>query len=198
MIITFHTQRFFKLQVGDFTLALDPLSTEKGKKVSKFGSDIALQTVYDPEGLETATYGDREPITMYGPGSYESQGLQIVGFGVSLPDSEPKNHTVYSFVFDDMRIGVLGALDTKGLLPPEALEALDDADIIFTPATEEGIEFASSFSPHALVLTGYEDLKDIKELTDTLSPEQFETLDKLTLKSRDLSDKQSFVYALSA
>jgi hypothetical protein len=197
MIITFNTQHFFKLQAGDTVIALNPLASNGKKKVSKFGSDIVLQSAYEPEALENTRYGDKEPLEIYGPGDYEVQGLQFQGFNVVVPDGEPQNQTVFTFMFDDVRIGVLGGVDTKALLVPEALEALDEADVIFAPGTNEGFELASSFSPHAIILTGYDNPKEVKDIIETLSQEQYEQLGKLTFKKKDLAAKQNFVYVFS-
>lgn len=197
MIITFHSQYFFKVQAGDTVLSLNPLAAAKGKKVSKFGADLILQTTYDAEALQTNHYGDNEPVEIYGPGSYEIQGLQVEGFNVARDEHEPQHTTVFSFLFDDIRVGVLGDVDTKSALSPEALEALGESDLIFAPATEEGIELASSFSPHAIVLAGYDTSKDIASVTTGLSAEQHEMIEKLTIKKKDLSDKQSFVYVFN-
>jgi hypothetical protein len=198
MIITFHGQQYFKLQTGQTVIALDPLPA-KTKGVSKFGSDIALATMYDPEddAFATVTYGDKEPVAIYGPGSYEVDGMAIQGFGAHI---EGEFHTVFTFTFDQMDIGFLGGVTDKKALTPEALEALADADIIFTQGSDDGYGLAKSFSPKLIVAMGYDKPadKDVKELLSGLSKDEYDTVDKLTLSRKDLADKQSFVYAFNA
>ncbi|MCB9809335.1 MBL fold metallo-hydrolase [Candidatus Nomurabacteria bacterium] len=197
MIITFHTQHFFKLQAGDTVIALNPVNANTSTKVNKFGSNIALSTYFagDMQIFDTATYGDNEPVAIYGPGSYEVDGIQIQGFDTLF---EGEHHAVYSFMFDSMRIGVLGDVSDKSTLSPDALEALNDADIIFAPATETAFEMATAFSPHIIIPTGYEDIKEIKPFLDTLSSGQTQKLDKLTIKQKDIESLQSFVYVFTA
>jgi hypothetical protein len=197
MILTFHTQHFFKMQAGDTILALNPVNTATSKKVNKFGSDIAMSTYFDGdmEIFETATYGDKEPIALYGPGSYEVDGLQITGYDIPL---EGEHHTLYTFTFDDIRVAVLGTIDQKSALTPEAMEALDNRDIIFVPATDSGFELATKFTPRVIVPTGYNDVSEIKDFLDTLSSEQMMQVNKLTLKFKDIEALQSFAYVFTA
>lgn len=185
------------MQAGDTILALNPVNTATSKKVNKFGSDIAMSTYFDGdmEIFETATYGDKEPIALYGPGSYEVDGLQITGYDIPL---EGEHHTLYTFTFDDIRVAVLGTIDQKSALTPEAMEALDNRDIIFVPATDSGFELATKFTPRVIVPTGYNDVSEIKDFLDTLSSEQMMQVNKLTLKFKDIEALQSFAYVFTA
>ena len=185
------------MQAGDTILALNPVNASTSKKVNKFGSDIVMSSYFagDMEIFETATYGDKEPTALYGPGSYEVDGLQITGFDISL---EGEHHTLYTFTFDDIRVAVLGNIDQKAALTPEAMEALDGRDIIFVPATEAGFELATKFTPKVIIPTGYEDVKEIKDFLTTLSSEQMAQVDKLTLKFKDIEALQSFAYVFTA
>jgi hypothetical protein len=44
MIITHHGKQFFKLQTGDFVIALNPISKESKFKTNGFGANIAMVT----------------------------------------------------------------------------------------------------------------------------------------------------------
>lgn len=202
MIITPNTNNFFKLQAGDMVIALQPTAGAGKKKASKFGSNIALQSVYSPEGLEYASYGDNVPVAIYGPGSYEVEGIAIEGFGMAPEQRDNESAqdfgAVYTFMFDDMRIGVLGDCFDKKLLPSEALEALAETDIIFVSPQQEAVELATTFSPHLIIAGEGTDTKEAKEFIDTLTSEQHEVVDKLTIKRKDITEKQSFVYVFSA
>jgi len=197
MILTFHTQHFFKLQAGDTVLALNPIAPETGKKTSKFGSDVAMACFFDGnmEMFDNATYGDNEPVALYGPGEYEIEGMQVNGFDILL---EGEHHTIYTFKFDSMKVAVLGSVDQKKALTPDAMEAMDTADIMFVPATEAGFELATAFSPKIIIPTGYDDVKEIKEFTETLSSDQISQVDKLTIKAKDIETLQSFAYVFTA
>ena len=97
-----------------------------------------------------------------------------------------------------MKVVVMGSVDQKSALTPDAMEAMDSADIMFVPATESGFELATAFSPKIIIPTGYNDVKDIKEFTDTLSSEQMSKVDKLTIKAKDIEALQSFAYVFTA
>ena len=197
MILTFHTQHFFKLQAGETVIALNPLAPETGQKISKFGSDVSMACYFDGnmEMFDSATYGDNEPVALYGPGEYEIDGMQVNGFDVVL---EGEHHTIYTFKFDNMKVAVLGAVDQKKALTPDAMEAMDTADIMFVPATEAGFELATAYSPKIIIPTGYDNVKEITEFTETLSSDQIAQVDRLTIKEKDIEALQSFAYVFTA
>ena len=62
MIITHHGKQFFKLQTGDFVIALNPISKESKFKTNGFGANIALiSTDYvDYNGAELVDYAGKK------------------------------------------------------------------------------------------------------------------------------------------
>jgi hypothetical protein len=78
MVITYMGGECFKITQGDLTIALNPPSKDSKLKTSKFGSDIVLSTINheDMNGVENASFGDREPFAIVGPGEYEVRGSQ--------------------------------------------------------------------------------------------------------------------------
>ena len=83
MIITYLGKQFFKIQRGDLTIALNPISknSKHNKKISTFGANIVLINVNHPDfnGIDTVTYGDTKPFVISGPGDYEINGIFIKG-----------------------------------------------------------------------------------------------------------------------
>ncbi len=192
MIITFHSEQFFKVQAGDTVLAFNPISIKKGDKVSRFGADVVFSTQNDDiyNGFDTVTYGDKEPVRVYGPGSYEIDGLMIQAFGVE--DGEGKDtkiHTLYSFVFDDMKVAYLGSVGKKESIPPEAMEAITESDIIFISVTHpDAYALAVTLAPKIIIPMGYNNMKDpaLSEFLQESGGEKVEKLDKLTIKRKDI------------
>src|SRR5688572_21422906 len=103
MVITFFGKSYFKVTLGDLTIAINPASKASdafGGKAPRFGADVALITTNlgDYNGIETVTLGDKEPFVVDGPGSYEIKGLLFTGAAssVSIGKKEYIN-TVYGF-----------------------------------------------------------------------------------------------------
>ena len=82
MVITHHGNQFFKLQFGDSTVAINPISKESKMSTSRFGADVCLVSVnhLDFNGAEQIGIGDKQPLVISGPGDYETKGIFIKGF----------------------------------------------------------------------------------------------------------------------
>ena len=151
MIITHYGRQHFKLQVGDLTFAINPVSKEGKGKVSKYGADVTLVTTNHPDynGVEQTELGSKTPFVIRGAGEYEVQNIFIKGFSTvtKLKDDQAKHsvargkekeyqNTSYVFVIDGIRVTFLGALST--MLAPEHKEIIDETDVLFIPVGEDG------------------------------------------------------------
>src|SRR5574343_54098 len=128
----------FKLQVGDLTIAVNPVSKEGKGKVAKYGSDITLITTNHPDynGAEQTEHGDKIPFVIHGAGEYEVKDIFIKGFNTvtKLMDGKKEKeyqNTSYVFMIDGIRITFLGALSS--VLTPEQKEIIDETDVLFLP-----------------------------------------------------------------
>jgi hypothetical protein len=133
MVITYMGGECFKVSQGDLTIALNPPSKDSSLKTSKFGSDIVLSSLdhEDMRGIENASFGDREPFAIVGPGEYEVRGVAVRGFGSqSNYGGESQINTIYSIALEGMNLCFLGALGSTDL-PVTAKQELDDIDILF-------------------------------------------------------------------
>jgi hypothetical protein len=150
-------------------------------------------------GFESVTYGDKEPLCIDGPGSYEADGLMIEGFGTTKLDEDGYIHTVYSFHFDDMKVAFLGSVTGKENLSPDALEELVDSDIVFISVTDtDAHAFAMLLAPKVIIPMGYTDMKDeaLKEFLGEAGISKPEVMDKLTIKRRDIESLKGQIYVL--
>ncbi|MSR78804.1 MAG: hypothetical protein EXS59_01520 [Candidatus Taylorbacteria bacterium] len=210
MIITYLGAEQFKIQFGDTTIALNPVSKESKLKSARFGADIALVTLNDPDfnGVESVTHGDRKPFAVTGPGEYEIKGIFVKGFKSDSHygnSKEVRTNTIYSIALEGMNLCFLGALDSKDL-SAETKESLDDIDVLFVPIAGEGVlsatmayELAVKLEPRLIIPMHYTDAhdKNLKTFLKEAGEEGTKPEEKLTLKKKDLDGKEGEVVVLS-
>src|ERR1700741_1139899 len=105
MVISYLGGECFKVSQGDLTLAFNPPS--KGSKLAsaKFGADIALVSLDhdDFNGADNASFGERAPFVITGPGEYEVKGVAVRGWGTpSSYDGKSTINTIYSVSLEGM------------------------------------------------------------------------------------------------
>lgn len=203
MIVTYLGQAFVKVQLGDLTLAFNPISKEAGAKMSRFGADLALVSLDVPEanGVEAVTYSNKTPFVMDGPGEYERGGIFIRGFA-SAGEGESQN-TIYTLTIDGINICHLGLLKNP-TLPAETIEELGVIDLLFVPiggdqvlSPKEAAKLATNLEAKMIVPIMC-DLDDGSALKLFLKEADGEgtALDKLTIKRKDLEGKAEEVVVL--
>ncbi len=209
MVITHHGNQCYKLQFGDTTVAINPISKDSKLKAVRFGADICLVSVNHPDfnGTDQVSFGDKQPFAITGPGEYETKGIFIKGFAShSSYGGKDRINTVYTFTLDGLNVCFMGALDTKDL-SADLKSAIDTPDILFVPIGGEGTlhpqdayKLAVQFEPKLIVPIGFEDnaIKDALKLFVKESGEgEPKAIDKLTIKKKDLEGKDSEVVVIS-
>jgi len=70
MIVTYYGKQYFKIQLGDRTIAYNPIGKDSKEKGSRFGADIVLSSLRHPDfnGADQCAYGERQPFVISGPG----------------------------------------------------------------------------------------------------------------------------------
>lgn len=207
MIITYLGGEFVKVQFGDITLALNPISKDSDLKQSRFGADIVLVSAHNKDfnGVEQVTHGDKKPFAVTGPGEYEIKGVFIKGLpSESKYNGENLINTIYTISLENMNICFLGALSNHEL-KNETIEALDDIDILFVPIGGDGVldpakayKLAVSLGAKIIIPIHYGDIgaKDSLKLFLKEAGENPEPVSKLTLKKKDLEGKDGDVIVL--
>jgi L-ascorbate metabolism protein UlaG (beta-lactamase superfamily) len=205
MIITFQGNHSIKLQFGDTVVAANPISKDSSMKGSRFGADICLVSVNNPDfnGVEQVSFGDKQPLIITGPGEYETSGVFIRGLA---SHSAHGINTIYTLNLDSINICILGALDSADL-PAEAKESLEEIDILFLPiggngtlAPQEAYKLAVSLEPKLIIPLGYDApgaIKDALKIFLKEAGEQPTAVDKLTIKRKDLDGKEGDVAVLA-
>lgn len=211
MVITYHTAECFKISFGDTTIGCNPISKDSTRlKQVKFGADIVLQSLNHPDlnGVESMAYGERTPFAVVGPGEYEIKNVIIHGFPtVSHYGGGERVNTAYLFSLEGMKLCFLGALGEKKL-PAELKERSDEIDILFVPIGGEGVlspeeahELAVELEPRVIIPMHYGEvgMKDALDLfLKEEGTESVQTLDKLTIKRKDLESKNNEIIVLQA
>jgi L-ascorbate metabolism protein UlaG (beta-lactamase superfamily) len=207
MVITYFGKSYFKLTLGDLTIAINPPSKDSKAfaKVPRFGADIALITTntIDTNGEDTVTLGDKEPFVLDGAGNYESKELLFTG-APSTVTIDGKNYinTVYGFELDGIKIAFMGLIDDDKKLSPEAKEIAANADMLFMPVAgvldldpAKAYKIATSFEANMIVPYEY-DADTLNRFLKEGGQEKNESQDKATLKRKDLDGKESYILVL--
>lgn len=203
MVISYLGGECFKVSRGDLTLAFNPPGKGSSLASAKFGADIALVSLnhHDFNGLDNASFGEREPFAIEGPGEYEVKGVEVRGWGAKATyDGADTISTIYSVGLEGMNLAFLGAL-SDGALPQSAKQELDDIDILFVPVDTLGPaaahKLAVSLEPKAIVPMHYTE-SSLKAYLKEAGAEGLKPVEKLTLKKKDLDGKAAELVVLAA
>lgn len=214
MILTYHEGACIRASAGDTTIVFGPVSkASKNFKPTNFGADLALISFNHPDmnGTNEASRGDKNPFVVSGPGEYEISEIAIAGFptkstydGEDISSALGAGHinTVYALTFDGISLLYLGALG-ESELPKDLLE-MDAPDIVFIPISGAGVltpadaqKLAVNLEAKIVIPILYDD-KTLKQFLKETGEKKAETVEKLTLKPRDLAGKEGDVIVLSA
>jgi len=186
-------------------LAFNPVSKSSKTGISAhFGTDIALITTNHPDynGIEQLSHGEREPFIITGPGDYEIKEIFIKGvLSDALIAARKYINTIYLFSLDNINIAFLGALSDSEF-SKESREAINSPDVLFIPVGGKGMldakasaKLASSLEPKLIIPMDYDE-SALKAFLKELGEEKAEVVDKLTLKKKDLDNKEGEVIVL--
>jgi hypothetical protein len=207
MIVTHHGLHFFKLQMGDTVIALNPISKKsKDGKPVRFGADIVLSSLNHPDtnGFAEVSRGGEDPFVINSPGEYETQGVFVKGiFSESEYAGAKQVNTMYSFDFGGMKIGTLGLLSEE--IDAKASEELSGKDILFVPIGDGLLDASAAYKkavslePKIIIPVGDIDSKSesLKIFLKESGVDKVERQEKLTVKQKDVEDKKSEVVVLS-
>jgi L-ascorbate metabolism protein UlaG (beta-lactamase superfamily) len=210
MIITYDGVESVKISHGDFTIALNPISKESKFKLANFGSDVVLITANHPDlnGADTASRQGKEPFVIKGPGEYEVKGMFVRGFASkTVYGGIERVNTVYTFELDGIKVAYFGAISDKDL-DSKAKEEIGDIDIVFVPiggdevlGAEDAYKMASKREPKIIIpihfgVVGQKDA--LEKFLKEAEAKDVKPIDKLTIKKKDLIDKEGDVVVLSS
>lgn len=208
MIATYHGQLSLKLVMGDTTIAINPISKDSGKKVTRYGSDICLVSA-DLDicnGIDQVDNAGKTPFVISGPGEYEVKGITFKGVESKFTwDKQEKINTSYIFIFDGIKICVLGAVGEK--LNAEVRDAISECDLLILPVLEgkegenkflsarDAVVVANNLDPKIIIPVGYDD-KTLPIFLKEAGAVGQQAIEKLTIKKKDLDGKEGAVLTL--
>ncbi len=198
MIITKHSNNFFKFIYGKNILAVNPASKESGKETTRFNANIAISTLANPccNGFDLMTSKNNTPFIIKGAGEYEVSDIFVKGYGLKNKIDEKEYMTTsYTFTLDSINITFFGQISDGEEFSNEAYEDFLKSDIIIIPigggdvfTPKEAAKFAKKFNAKIIIPTSYGE-EELKEFLTIFSSQATEEMDKLTIKVKDIEDK---------
>lgn len=208
MIITYLGIQFLKIQAGDITVAVNPVSKNSKFKTARFGADIVLESANhsDMNGAEMMEFGEKKPFVVNGPGEYEAQKVFVKGFpSVSYYGGKEIINTIYLVNIDGINICILGVLN-KAEISNEMAEIMESVDILIIPIGGDGVfdanvahKFAVSLEPKIIIPVHYGEVGEknaLKTFLKEAGEEDVKSIDKLTIKKKDLEGKEGEIVVL--
>ncbi len=211
MVITHQGGQCFKVTFGDLTLVFDPISKNATLPAVRFGADLAFVSRNHPDmnGVAEVTNNGKKPFIINGPGEYEHSGVIVQGFRTNSQyklqeGAEDVINTAYFVELEGMNILHLGALSDT-MLSAVARESIEDIDILFVPIGGDGVLDAVSakklsivLEPRIIIPMHWSGMGKPSALEDFLKEtgDNAETLDKLTLKKKDVADKEGAIIVI--
>jgi L-ascorbate metabolism protein UlaG (beta-lactamase superfamily) len=206
MVITHHGGQCFKVSFGDTTLAFDPVSKKSKLPTVKFGSDIAFVSLNDDDfnGTDQVGLGTKEPFVVWGPGEYEFGNVTARGYGVkTIYKGVERYNTIYQVRLEDINMIFLGAL-SEPEIDPKILGEFGDVDILFVPIGGGDVldvpaasKLAVKLEAKVIIPMHYTDTA-LKAFIKEAGAEGAETLDKLTIKKKEVSEREGDIIILKA
>ncbi len=207
MVITYFGGQFVRIQQGDTVIAFNPFSKESKRKNIRFGANVGLVSLNDPDhnGVDNLSIGEKKPFVISGPGEYETRGIPISGFpsGKLVGEKEHIN-TIYTVGIEGIRICFMGA-HPSAELSSETIEGIGECDIIFVPVAGGGVMSPADAEKVAVTLDAKlvipvciegKDDKNLKTFLKEAGAENAPVEEKLTLKKKDLDGKEGEVIVL--
>ncbi|HEU4677630.1 MAG TPA: MBL fold metallo-hydrolase [Candidatus Paceibacterota bacterium] len=206
MIITYHGMQCFKVSFGDTTIAFDPISKKSKLSGPKFGADVVFISLRHPDmnGADEMAFGSKQPFVVDGPGEYEVGQVTARGYGVkTMYEGVERFNTIYKVTFEDMNLIFLGALGSEEI-DPKILGELDDIDILFVPIGGGDVldvpaasKLATKLEARCIIPMHYADAA-LKAFLKEEGVDAGKPVDKLTVKKKDLADKEGDIVVLAA
>ena len=210
MIITSNGIESFKIQVGDFVLAFNPVAKESKFKPVRFGADIVCLSMNHPNfnGWEQTLSKNKKTFVIEGAGEYEVEGIFIKGYQVLTNyDGQERINTVYSVMLDNITLGFLGVWNSNEI-SNELKEELSNVDILFIPIgggevldAADAYKLSLKLNAKLIIPMHYEQIGESGALQKFLKEsgnDGLKAVKKITLKNSDLANKEGEVVVLES
>ena len=163
----------------------------------KFGADLVFVAINHPDynGVESATYGDREPFMVSGPGEYEVSDIFVRGVGTLVQIGKKSYiNTIYTARLEDITVCHLGALNDKEAIGSEVREKIGNVDVVLVPISGEGSlspasahKVATELEPSFIIPLHNGDKDALATFMKNEGDDKAEVVEKLVLKKKDVA-----------
>lgn len=196
----------FRIRSKDATIITDPVGKKTGYTIARQTADVVTLSHNHPGHANLAAVKPGYQI-IDGPGEYEVHGVFIEGIRTyhdREQGAELGYNTVYRIETGNLTFAHLGDLGHP--LSDEQVEALSSVDVLFAPAgggpllsASEMAELVGAISPRLLIPMQFRTSKGdtsrepIEPFAKHLGIEMPEPVDRLRVRTSDLSDEMRFV-----
>jgi L-ascorbate metabolism protein UlaG (beta-lactamase superfamily) len=211
VVITWYGQSCFKIQSGETILVTDPFDKSIGLTPPRGQANIVTisHQHYDHNNLEALASSN--PFVIDGPGEYEVKGVNITGFLTYHDQKEGKErgvNTTYLIEIEGIKICHLGDIG-QDKLDNAQLELIDGVDILMIPVGgvytvngEEAADLINQIEPKIVIPMHYKiqglaiKLEGLEEFLNEMGVTKKESVDKLTIKKKDLPEEDTQVVVM--
>ena len=210
MIINWYGHSCFKItnQGGRLIILTDPFDKKTGLNPPRCSADIVTVSHqhYDHNNIKAITGMEgSKPFIIDSAGEYEIKGVSIVGCR-SFHDKEKKEQNIiYLMEIDKIRICHLGDLG-QDKLEDKQIEKIGNIDILMIPVggnytigAKRAVKIVNQIEPKIIIPMHYNlpgvkiKLNDVKDFLKEMGLNGIEAVDKLTIKKKDLIEKETEV-----
>lgn len=202
MVITWYGQSCFKIQNGETVVFTDPFAKEIGLTPPRGQANIVTvsHNHFDHNNHEALS---GEPLIIDGPGEYEAKGVNIKGILSFHDDKEGQErgiNTIYIIEIENIKICHLGDLG-QSKLTAEQVEKINETDILMVPVGgaytidgETAVDIINQIEPRLVIPMHYKipgltvKIDGLDVFLKEMGIAKKETMDKLTLKKKDLPE----------
>lgn len=204
--IRWYGHNCFRIRAKEATVLTDPVGKRTGYALPKQTTDIVTLS-HDHPGHANLEAVKPDFQTINGPGEYELNGVFITGIRTyhdKEKGAELGYNTVYLIEVENLKFAHLGDLGHQ--LSDGQIEQLNSVDVLFVPAgggpvlaPAEMAELIAAISPKVVIPMQYRttrgdaERESIEPFMKHLGVEMLAPVEKLTLKSSDLSDQTQVV-----
>lgn len=199
--IRWYGHNCFRIRGKEATIITDPVGRQTGYAMSKQTADIV--TISHPhEGHANLNVVKPEYKVIDGPGEYEMHDVFVTGIRTyhdAKKGAERGYNTVYVIELEGMRLAHLG--DLGHTLSESQAEELDNVDVLMIPVgggttlnADQAADLVSRLSPKSVIPMqfrtdiGDQELADASAFIKLLGVGEVAPVDKLSLKSSDLTE----------
>jgi len=211
MTIFWHGQSCFQIfarreKNNQVSIVIDPFDETLGLRVPSLSADILLVSHghHDHNNLKAVSglTSASSPFLISGPGEYEVKEVYIRGIP-SLGEN-----TIYTIEAEDLKLCHLGDLGQKELTADQ-LEKIGEVDILMIPvggvytiSSKEAPKIMAQIEPKIIIPMNYQvpklkvKLDGLDKFLNIMGIKSIESLNKLSIKKKDLSEEEIKIIVL--